>query len=403
MKAKSILTALLLMVTAVQTVRAQKVVLHKTNGQTIEYNVSELDSITFEQGHDWVDLGLPSGTLWSTCNIGANSPEEYGDYFAWGETTAKADYSWSTYRFCDESAGVLTKYCTQSDYGSVDGKTELDPEDDAATANWGSEWQMPNKAQWEELLNKDHITRTWTTRNSVNGYLFTSKSNGNSLFIPAAGGRVGVSSSNVGSDAYCWSRSLHTDMSFCTCYYCDSYMLSLERYLGLTVRPVRVNNESNKFCNLPARLTIENVQQAPVLFTACESMGEYCTITSDGQSFNFTDATNYTSSINITAMNSYSGYYLGLSGFIIGKLTVPEIGEDKVRVVCYDRACPNCYQDYSITKPLVLQTGGYARCSSCGRTYNLNDVGNISDGPAGRTLYRYRVNYTGYTLVINNE
>lgn len=161
---------------------------------------------------------------------------------------------------------------------------------------------------------------------------------------------------------------------------------------------------SNKFCNLPAKLTIENIQQAPVLFTACESMGEYCTITtsSDGGRFLFTNATGNTSPINILAISSYSGYYLGLSGFIVGKLTIPEMGEDFVRVVCYDRACSNCYQNYNITKPLVLQNGGYAKCNNCGRTYNLNDIGNISDGPDGRPLYRYRVNYIGNTLVINN-
>lgn len=163
------------------------------------------------------------------------------------------------------------------------------------------------------------------------------------------------------------------------------------------------NGEVNsKFCNMPARLTIENVQQAPVLFTACESMGEYCYITSDGQRFLFTDAANHTSPIPITAIGSYSGYYLGLNGFIVGKLTIPELGEDFSRVVCYDRACANCYQNYNITKPLVLLVGGYAKCNNCGRTYNLNDVGNVSDGPAGRPLYRYRVNYIGNALVINN-
>ena len=160
---------------------------------------------------------------------------------------------------------------------------------------------------------------------------------------------------------------------------------------------------SNKFCDLPARLTIENVPQAPVLFTACESMGEYCYVTSDGQRFSFTDATNHTSYINITAISSYSGYYLGLSGFIVGKLTIPEMGEDYVRVVCYDRACSNCYQKYHITKPLVLQVGGSAYCKNCQRTYDLNNVGNVtSAGPAGRPLFRYRVNYIGNVLVINN-
>lgn len=162
------------------------------------------------------------------------------------------------------------------------------------------------------------------------------------------------------------------------------------------------SDENNKYCHFPARLTIENVQQAPVLFTACESMGEYCTITNDGQKFLFTDALNHTSVINIITIDGYSGYYLGLSGFIVGTPTIPEEGEDNVHVLCFDRACSNCYQNYSITTPLLLQTNGYAKCNTCGRTYNLNNVGNVSDGPNGRPLYRYRVAYLSYALIIYN-
>ena len=172
--------------------------------------------------------------------------------------------------------------------------------------------------------------------------------------------------------------------------------------LSVVITSCKDGEVNNKYCNLRARLTIENVPQAPVLFTACESIGEYCTVKSDGQRFIFTDATNHTSAINITAITGYSGYYLGLSGFIVGRLTIPEIGESDTRVVCFDLACSNCYQNYHITKPLVLQTGGYAKCNNCGRTYNLNDCGTVSDGPAGRNLYRYRVNYLGLVLVINN-
>ena len=90
------------------------------------------------QEHEWVDLGLPSGTLWATCNVGANAPEEYGDYFAWGETAPKDYYDWSTYKWCKGSYNTMTKYCTNSSYGYngfTDGKTELDPEDDAAWFN----------------------------------------------------------------------------------------------------------------------------------------------------------------------------------------------------------------------------------------------------------------------------
>lgn len=159
---------------------------------------------------------------------------------------------------------------------------------------------------------------------------------------------------------------------------------------------------SNKYCNLPAHLSVENVLQAPVLYTCCESMGEFCSITSDGQRFIFTDAANHTSAINIVGLVGYSGYSLGLSGYIVGRLSIPEIGSDVAGVVCYDRACSNCYQNYNITKPLQLRTGGYAKCNSCGRTYNLNDIGNIADGPQGRPLYRYRVTYLGQTLLIYN-
>ena len=128
--------------------------------------------------HEYVDLGLPSGTLWATCNVGANAPEEYGDYFAWGETAPKDVYNWSTYQYYDGSN--LAKYT-----GS-DGLTTLLPEDDAATTNWGNEWRMPTKEEWQELL--DNTTNKWTTQNGVNGRLFTG-SNGNSLFLPAVGFR----------------------------------------------------------------------------------------------------------------------------------------------------------------------------------------------------------------------
>lgn len=181
-----------------------------------------------------------------------------------------------------------------------------------------------------------------------------------------------------------------------------SRILFLSIISGLLLLACQEGEVNNKYCNLPARLNIENVLQAPILYTCCESMGEFCSITNDGQRFLFTDASNHTSAINIVGLIGYSGYTLGLSGFIVGRLTIPEIGEDVTRVVCYDRACSNCYQNYNITKPLVLKTGGYAKCNSCGRTYNLNDIGNVSDGPQGRPLYRYRVSYLGQTLLIYN-
>ena len=195
--------------------------------------------------HDYVDLGLPSGTLWATCNVGANSPEEYGDYFAWGETEPKTDYSWSTYKYCQGTETTMTKYCTDSRHGTVDNKTELEPSDDAATANWGSGWQTPSRDQCDELVNSSYTIQTWTTMNGVKGWKITSKSNGNSIFLPAAGCRYGTSLYNVGSYGDYWLRSLYASTSDYA-YYLDFYSSYIDtydydyRYYGQSVRPVRV-------------------------------------------------------------------------------------------------------------------------------------------------------------------
>lgn len=190
---------------------------------------------------DYVDLGLPSGTLWATRNIGANSPEDYGDYFAWGETSPKNNYDWSTYEWCNGSMYSLTKYNTTTNYGIVDNKTELDLEDDAAYVNWGPSWRMPTKEQQDEL--RDSCTWTWTTRSGVNGCQVTGP-NGNSIFLPAAGDRWDGSLDNVGSYGLFWSRTLDPGSSFYAyglnfhlgyVYWDGNY-----RDYGSTVRAVRV-------------------------------------------------------------------------------------------------------------------------------------------------------------------
>ena len=172
-------------------------------------------SFTTNEEHVYVDLGLPSGLLWATCNIGANSPEEYGDYFAWGETQPKDYYDWSTYHHSNGGTSWqnpnLTKYCNNSNYGYnglTDNLTTLLHQDDAATANWGADWRMPTKEEFQELYN--NTTIIWTQQNGVNGRLFTA-SNGNSLFLPAAGNRYNTSLSGVGSYGDYWSSSLSTD------------------------------------------------------------------------------------------------------------------------------------------------------------------------------------------------
>ncbi len=162
-----------------------------------------------EENHEYVDLGLPSGTLWATCNIGASAPEEYGDYFAWGETDPKDYYDWSTYKWCNGSSKTLTKYCTDSSYGYngfVDNKTELDPEDDAAYVNWGPSWRMPTSNQYSELCGL--CTWEWTQRNGVNGRLVTGP-NGKTLFLPAAGMLWNDYLYDSGSTGHYWSRTLY--------------------------------------------------------------------------------------------------------------------------------------------------------------------------------------------------
>ena len=136
--------------------------------------------------HEYVDLGLPSGTLWATCNVGANNPEDFGDYFAWGETSPKDDYNWDTYRYSNGGSNGhpnLTKYCSDSDYGYngfTDNLTILQPEDDAATANWGNGWRMPTKEECQELFS--YCTWLYTTQNGMTGMRIIGP-NGNTLFL----------------------------------------------------------------------------------------------------------------------------------------------------------------------------------------------------------------------------
>lgn len=197
-------------------------------------------------GHEWVDLGLPSGTLWATCNIGANKPEEYGNYYAWGEINTKGTYLWETYKYANITNDKLTKYCFNSDLGNngfTDNLTTLQSNDDPATANWGKGWQTPSKEQWDELL--ENTSNQWTTKNNVKGRLFTSKKNGKTLFLPASGSRDRMLM-YVGYDGYYWSRSLFADdprgvwvLGF-RHYNCD--MFDIERDTGFSVRPVYQKN-----------------------------------------------------------------------------------------------------------------------------------------------------------------
>lgn len=221
---------------------SQGIIVYKKDGTKVIHSYTEVDSIvTYSEGIA-IDLGLPSGTLWADRNIGADSPEGYGDYFAWGETTPKSTYNWSTYKYCKGSYDTMTKYNNNSSYGTVDNKTVLELSDDAATANWGSNWRMPTHEEHEELNTK--CTWTWTTRNGVKGYKVTGP-NGNSLFLPAAGSCYDSSVSLVGSGGCYWSGSLNEsklDSSYAWGMYFNSGYhysnVSYNRNYGLAVRAV---------------------------------------------------------------------------------------------------------------------------------------------------------------------
>ena len=161
-------------------------------------------------------------------------------------------------------------------------------------------------------------------------------------------------------------------------------------------------NADSTYCSLPAKFVFENAYQAPALYTACNSMGEFCTITHPpGGQFVF-KGTSVTSSVPLTAVVGYAGFDLGLSGLIVGLPNIPEIGKTESQVVCFDLACPNCWEDYNFAKQLVIKEG-MATCASCKRTYNLNNTGFITKGEAGRPLYRYRVSYVNNTLMVSNR
>ena len=206
-------------------------------GYTASCMVS-VKEVTAINGYEYVDLGLPSGLKWATMNVGASKPEGYGDYFAWGETQPKSNYNWSTYKWCNGSENTQTKYNTSSSYGTVDNKTVLDPEDDAAHVNWGGSWRMPTYEEWKELRN--NCSWTWTTQNGVKGRLVTGP-NGKSIFLPAAGNRYSTSLYDAGSEGYYWSSSLCTGIpcAYGVDFSSDKvYWTNTHRHNGYSVRPV---------------------------------------------------------------------------------------------------------------------------------------------------------------------
>lgn len=179
------------------------------------------------QGRQYVDLGLPSGALWATCNVGADAPEDYGECFAWGETESKDEFTWENYKFFEGDSIIK--------YNNYDGFTRLEEEDDAASVKWGSGWCMPTGEDWWELYN--NTTQTWNVRNGVNGRLFTA-ANGRELFLPAT-----IYPSLQGSDMIQGRYWINQGGGGVIIrYFCITSQVCKEdvitRYEGLFVRPV---------------------------------------------------------------------------------------------------------------------------------------------------------------------
>ena len=238
------LTALLLTVAA----GAQTTIKGDVNGDgTVDIaDVTEVVNIILNPDSDddtpttdsrAIDLGL--SVKWASCNVGATAPEEYGGYYAWGETEEKSDYSWDTYKYYYGRFSSMTKYCTSVAYGTVDNKTTLEPTDDVATVKWGGSWRMPTLDEITELKNK--CTWTWTTLNGINGYRVTGP-NGNSIFLPAAGSHFdGTVVIYQGYYGYYWSSSLGSNdhYAYYLYFFSSSYgWTDHHRCYSHTVRPV---------------------------------------------------------------------------------------------------------------------------------------------------------------------
>ena len=195
----------------------------------------------------YVDLGLPSGLKWAKCNIGAKTETDYGYYFQWGdiEDKSNSDYSWESYKYCNWSYDTLTKYNTFPLFGEKpDDTTKLDSEDDAAKAHMGGDWRMPTQTEVQELL--ENTENEWVedfSGSGVNGRKFSSKINGNSIFIPASGGRLDSAFRHQGSYGLVWCSSLDAFFPIDAWeLYFDSDSIrtgySFDRFFGFAVRGV---------------------------------------------------------------------------------------------------------------------------------------------------------------------
>ena len=185
---------------------------------------------------EMVDLGLPSGTKWAVCNLGAKSAQEPGYYYAWGETDTKSTFNWKTYKYSGNTSNSLTKYCTKSSYGKVDNKTSLEPADDRVKSDYGYYWSVPTKEDWQELIDKC----TWSR---FGDDFMVRGPNGSIIVLPSAGYKDGLNTYDEGKEGYYWSTSIDQgspdDAWFMHVKGNKPEFYSYYRYQGRCIRPVQ--------------------------------------------------------------------------------------------------------------------------------------------------------------------
>ena len=282
-----------------------------------------------------VDLGL--SVKWASFNLGASTPEGSGDYFSWGETAPKSSYSWSTYAYGQSKTGPFSEYVLDPSFGTVDYKTVLDLEDDAAHAIWGDAWRIPSKEEVQEL--RDNCTWTWTTINGVNGYKVSSSITGNSIFLPAAGMMSGSKVQNSGTEGDYWSSSIYTAES---CSSWSPYFTASEfstgdcyRYFGLGIRPVEGVVVPVASIDMPA--TLDLIAGGTTMLSATISPGNatykgLTWLSSDG-SVATVDAAGKVTAVSIgnATITTYSADAATTASCEVTPSIRPEVGNDERR------------------------------------------------------------------------
>lgn len=245
---------LFLLMLGCMSLSAQTYNIHKVDGSVVSIPASEVEFVDFNgspedkapDAVEAVDLGLPSGLLWASMNIGAEQISDLGLYFAWGETVGypsdgSHSFEWGNYSLCDGDYDCMTRYCVDSTYGTVDNIITLQPADDAATVNWGSRWRMPTKEEMQELI--DNCDSQWVRVNGTTfGRQFLSRVNDNYIFIPAAGYMWENYLYGDVDGGQVWSSTLYEGETF-SAYHLGvgpqgQGVYELYRFVGLPVRPV---------------------------------------------------------------------------------------------------------------------------------------------------------------------